>query len=221
MTVADRILHFYQNLALPSGLPEDVEVMNPYKDEKALQLATTFYQKFYNDQKERHILFGINPGRFGGGVTGVPFTDPIRLEEVCGIANDLDKKPELSSRFVYDVVAGYGGPEAFYEKFYISAISPLGFVQNGKNLNYYDIPNWKKLFADYAVERIKEQFDLPISREVAFCIGQGKNLDFLKQINQKYQFFKTIKTIPHPRWVMQYRLKRKEEFIQQYIDVLG
>lgn len=220
MTVADRILNFYNTLALPAGLPPDVIIMNPYKDEKALQLASTFYRKFYHDDREREVLFGINPGRFGGGVTGVPFTDPIRLAAACGIPNDLDKKPELSSRFIYDMILAFGGPEAFYSKYYFSAISPLGYIQNGKNLNYYDIPNWKKLFETYAVNRIKEQFDLPINRRRVYCIGQGKNLAFLEYLNQKYQLFDVIETVPHPRWVMQYRLKRKDEFVEQYLKVL-
>ena len=50
---------------------------------------------------QRHLLLGINPGRFGGGVTGIPFTDPIRLQNVCGIENNFEKKQELSSVFIY------------------------------------------------------------------------------------------------------------------------
>lgn len=220
MTVAQRIIQFYQHIQPPTGLPSRVVTLNPYKDEKACQLADSFYRKFYSDQQERYALLGINPGRFGGGVTGVPFTDPIRLEEDCGIPNDLDKKPELSSRFIYDVIQAYSGPEAFYGKFYFSAISPLGFVQDNKNLNYYDIPNWRDLFESYAVARIKEQFDLPINRNVVFCIGQGKNLQFLEYLNKKHKLFQTITTVPHPRWVMQYRLKRKEEFVAAYLQTL-
>jgi len=221
MTVADKILQFYQNLQPPAGLPEDVVVMNPYQEEAAWQITRTFYQQYYADNQERIILFGINPGRFGGGITGVPFTDPIKMEEVCGIPNDFDKKPELSSRFVYDMIEAFGGPVAFYKHFYISAMSPLGYIRDGKNLNYYDIKDWKSLFEQYAINRIKEQFDFPINRKIAFSIGQGQNLKFLEALNKKYDLFENIQTVPHPRWVMQYRLKRKDEFIQQYVEVLG
>ena len=34
-------------------------------------------------------------------------------------------------------------------------------------------------------------------------------------------FFERILPLPHPRWVMQYRRKRKEEFVGQYLGVLG
>lgn len=220
MTIADKIIHFCHSLATPDNLPDDVVVMNPYKDEKASLVARTFYQKFYNDENPRYMLLGINPGRYGAGVTGVPFTDPIRLQKSCGIPNSFDQKPELSSRFIYDVVHAYGGPSAFYGTFYFSAISPLGFVKNDRNLNYYDIPDWKKLFESYAVGCIREQLKFPVRSDVVYCIGQGQNLKFLTYLNEKYGFFGAIKTVPHPRWVMQYRLKRKDEFIMQYLEAL-
>lgn len=221
MTVADKIIRFYRSLSPPEGLPAEIGVMNPYKDDKANELAASFYQKYYKDKNPRFVLFGINPGRFGGGITGVPFTDPIRLEQDCGIVNDLDKKPELSSRFIYDVVTAFGGPEQFYGRYYISALSPLGFIKEGKNLNYYDIPGWRGLFEGYSADRIREQLDLPVRRDVAFCIGQGQNMKFLEYLNARHGFFRAIRTIPHPRWVMQYRLRRKQEFVEEYLTVLG
>ena len=62
---------------------------------------TAFYQKYYTDSQPRNFMFGINPGRFGAGITGVPFTDPVRLETECGIQNDFPKKQELSAQFVW------------------------------------------------------------------------------------------------------------------------
>jgi len=221
MTVAENILNFYQSLTPPSGLPPDVVVLNPYKDEQAMEACTLFYQKYYTDSRERIALFGINPGRFGGGLTGVPFTDPIHLEETCGIKNNLDKRPELSSRFIYEMIAAFGGPALFYHKFYLSAVSPIGFVREGKNLNYYDINGWPDIFEEYVVACIREQLELPISRKVAFSIGQGENLKYLNALNARYNFFDEIRTVPHPRWVMQYRLKRKTEFVHQYIESLS
>mgnify|MGYP000055974434 CR=1 FL=1 len=220
MTIADKILEFYSKLEPPTGLPADVVVMNPYRNTEAWRVTEEFYRRFYNDEKERVVLFGINPGRFGGGITGIPFTDPIHLESVCKIINPFNKRAELSSRFIYEMIEAFGGPENFYRKFFISAISPLGFIQNEKNLNYYDIENWKELFEEYVVKKIKEQLAFPLNRKVAYSIGQGQNLKYLSALNKKYQFFERIETVPHPRWVMQYRLKRKEEFINQYVQTL-
>lgn len=217
MSFAKSLMEYYQNLEAPIKLPREIEVMNPYQSKETFRLAATFYHKFYDDSNARIICFGINPGRFGAGLTGVPFTDPIRLEEDCGIPNDFDKKPELSTRFIYEMIHAYGGPKAFYSKFYISGVSPLGYLKDGVNINYYDLKGYKQLFEKYAVEQIVAQLKLNIRTDIAFSIGKGKNIEFLNWINKKHGFFKEILPLPHPRWVMQYRLKRKEEFVQEYV----
>ena len=185
-----------------------------------MTVVETFYRKYYSDTNERVLLFGINPGRFGGGITGIPFTDPIRLEELCGIPNVFDKKAELSSTFIYDMIEAFGGPSSFYAHFFITAVSPLGFVKDGKNLNYYDIPELRKGWEPFFLECIRNQLPLMKTNSVAFSIGQGKNVDYLKKLNDMRPSFTSIRPLPHPRWVMQYRLKRKSEFIQVYMDEL-
>tara|TARA_R110001606_G_scaffold360056_1_gene512642 strand:- start:47461 stop:47865 length:405 start_codon:yes stop_codon:yes gene_type:complete len=116
VTFAEQLLHFLSNLEWPE-VPEDVEVMNPYADATAWALTHTFYRKYYSDNQPRTLIIGINPGRFGGGVTGIPFTDPLKLQDVCGIENNLARKQELSSTFIYHMIAAFGGPEAFYKYF--------------------------------------------------------------------------------------------------------
>lgn len=218
MLFAEAVLQYYRQLGSPTNLPADVEVMNPYQNELTFEIASTFYRKYYSDDHERVILFGINPGRFGAGVTGVPFTDPLKLEEICDIPNDLEKKAELSSRFINEVIVAYGGPARFYAKYYISGVSPLGYLRAGINLNYYDIKGYKEMFEAYVVEQIEKQLVFGINRKIAFSIGKGLNIKYLKYINDKYQFFEEVLPLSHPRWVMQYRLKRKEEFITEYLE---
>src|SRR6187402_1121529 len=127
-TQAAAILDFYKGLDPSFPMPEGIAIMNPFADAGAWRLAKAFYEKFYADQRPRRLIFGINPGRFGAGVTGVPFTDPIRLEEKCGIASDLKKLPELSSIFIYAMIDVYGGVEKFYGDHFFTALSPLGFT---------------------------------------------------------------------------------------------
>ncbi|HKI46704.1 MAG TPA: uracil-DNA glycosylase family protein [Balneolales bacterium] len=218
--LANRILSFYKSLKPDFSLPRGVEVMNPFEEEDAAKIAGRFYQKYYDDINPRVILFGINPGRFGAGVTGVPFTDPIRLEQVCGIENHFDKKPELSSEFVYEVVDAYGGPALFYDHFFVSAVCPLGFTKDGKNLNYYDDKQLLKDTEPFIVETIREQIKMVDSPDVSFCLGKGTNFKYFVKLNEKHHFFKRIEPLPHPRWVMQYRRKRKNEFVKRYVDRL-
>jgi hypothetical protein len=220
-TFADHILDFLFHLKLPFKLPKGVEVMDVHQQPHIQNVCIAFYKKFYDDNNERHMMLGINPGRFGGGVTGIPFTDPIRLEKECGIKNDFTKKQELSSVFIYDTINAYGGSEKFYRNYYISAISPLGFVKDGKNLNYYDDKILKQSIGPFVINCINKQLLWGISRDVCFCIGEGENLKYLQQLNNKHQWFKEIKPVSHPRFIMQYKLKQKQAYIQQYLDAFA
>ncbi len=219
-TINSSILDFYQSLNTPDNLPKNIETMNPYLNTKTWVIVEKFYRKYYNDLNPRIALFGINPGRFGAGVTGIPFTDPIHLETHCQIKNEFDKRSELSSKFIYDLITAYGGSRKFYSKFFITGVSPLGYLQDGKNINYYELPGWKSIFETHVIKWIEEQLDF-LKRSFAICIGQGENFKYLNDLNKKHNFFSEIRPTPHPRWVMQYRLKRKEEYIQQFISALS
>lgn len=118
MVYAKHILSFLKGLCLESKLPAGVNVMNPYQNDVAFNLCEKFYKKYYNDTSQRTIILGINPGRFGAGLTGIPFTDPVKLEHECGIKNDLPKKRELSADFIYQMIHAYGGIQKFYNRFY-------------------------------------------------------------------------------------------------------
>ncbi|MEP7263365.1 MAG: uracil-DNA glycosylase family protein [Bacteroidota bacterium] len=219
-TFADRILHFYKNLQPEFKLPEGVEMMHPFKRREAWRLLSAFYKKFYSDNMPRTYIFGINPGRFGGGVTGIPFTDPLRLQEMCGIEHNLPHKPELSSDFIYRFIAAFGGVKYFYQHFFLTAICPLGFTQHGKNLNYYDS---KELFHNaksFIETTLKAQVKAGALQETAFCLGEGVNMKYFTLLNEELQLFKHIEPLPHPRWVMQYRRSKMEEYIKLYKDKL-
>jgi len=217
MTFADRILSFQKDLELKVRLPKGVRVLNPYLEEKALIPCEKFYRRFYNDDSERAIILGINPGRYGGGITGVPFTDPDKLEAL-GIPNDLPKKKELSANFIYEMIAAFGGAQKFYKKFYISAVSPLGFTKDEKNLNYYDLSGLFELLENFIVKCLRRQLSWRINQKVCYCLGEGKNFVFLNKLNKQYEFFSEIVPLPHPRFIMQYRTKRIKEFIALYLQ---
>jgi Domain of unknown function (DUF4918) len=217
MPLSKKILLFLKNLHLGVALPVGVEVMNPFKQEATFNLCKKFYNKYYSDNNPRYIVLGINPGRFGGGVTGIPFTDPVRLQNTCGIENDFPKKQELSSVFIYEMIHAFGGVQIFYDRFYISAISPLGFTKNNKNMNYYDDRQLENSIRNFVIECINRQLEFGISRKVAFCLGEGKNFVYFSKLNNEMNFFEKIVALPHPRFIMQYKLKKKEEYIARYL----
>ena len=201
-------------------LPDGVELLFPYDNPETMAAMRLFYSRYYSDARPRIFVFGINPGRFGAGITGVPFTDPIRLAEDCGIENAFQKKAELSSQFVYEVVHAYGGPEAFYRDIYITSVCPLGFTKDGKNYNYYDDRRLEKAVEPYIIDNIVRQKAIGALEETAVCLGEGQNYKYFTKINDEHGFFKTIVPLPHPRWVMQYRRRRMEEFKERYLIAL-
>jgi hypothetical protein len=226
MTFADRIIEFNKSLCFEGLLPDGISIMNPFRDNYIFEVSSAFYRKYYNDNKPRHLILGINPGRFGAGFTGVPFTDTKRLTLECGLDYSGPQTHEPSSVFVYEVIKEYGGPFRFYSDFYINSVCPLGFTltgPNGKeiNYNYYDSPELMKAVLDFIVESIRIQVEFGTAAEVCFCFGTGKNEKFLRKLNERHGFFKEIIALEHPRYVMQYKSRSKQDYISKYIDALS
>lgn len=222
MCFADQVIAFTRNLRPPDiALPPGFAWLFPYKQAETIQALTAFYQKYYSNDQQRVFLFGINPGRFGAGITGVPFTDPIRLKTECGIENDFPKKPELSAQFVWQFINAYGGAAAFCPNFYITSLSPLGFVKDGININYYDDRQLLRAVEPFMVWNLRTQLAFGARREAAICLGEGQNFKFFQKLNSMHGFFREIIPLPHPRWVMQYRRKKVDEFIGRYVQQLN
>jgi hypothetical protein len=226
-TFAGKIVSFCKDLDFGGPLPAGIKIMNPFRNNpEVLPAISKFYNRFYNDNKTRHMILGINPGRFGAGVTGIPFTDTTRLREKCGIEIPGLNSFETSSVFVYEMIDRYGGPEKFYGDFYISSVSPLGFTSSGRggkdvNYNYYDSRELTESILDFVTESIWKQIGFGIGRDVCFCLGTGKNFKFLKELNNRHRFFEKIEPLEHPRFIMQYRTKSKESYIESYINKLS
>jgi hypothetical protein len=219
-TFGDRVFRFYRSLEIPGKLPLGVRVMNPYKDIRKLAYIRKFVKKFYSDNRKRILVLGINPGRFGGGESGINFTDGTALKKFCGIESSLGEKRELSSVFVYDFIRQFGGAKKFYKSFFLSAISPLGFTKNGKNYNYYDDREFFEFIKGFIVDALNKQIKIGISRKVAVILGTGKNQKYLGELNKEYSFFDEYYVLEHPRYIMQYKKKSEKFYIQKYNRIL-
>jgi hypothetical protein len=226
-TLADKIIAFNSSLDYKGELPLGIKLMNPFKgSDKILSVSSSYYYKYYNDNYPRHLILGINPGRFGSGVTGIPFTDTKRLTTECGIKYSGKETHEPSSVFIYEVIEAYGGLVKFYNDFYISAVCPLGFTINDakgkeKNYNYYDSKELTNTLFPFMVENIKKQIAFGIETDICFCFGTGKNEKFLRLLNEEYGFFKSIIALEHPRYVLQYKSKSKQLYIDKYMNAFN
>lgn len=213
-----RLYRFYRHLRTPR-VPPGIAVMNPYANRGVAAGVLAFLDRYFSDDEPRVLVFGINPGRFGAGITGVTFTDPVALAEFCGIPNTLGHRRELSSVFIYEFIARYGGVRDFYKRFFLTAASPLGFLRRSLNLNYYDVPQLARAVTPFIVRSIEQQIAAGGRRDRALVIGKGQNLAFLQDLNERHRFFDSLHALEHPRAIMQYRRKRLEEYLDEYVQV--
>jgi len=225
MTFADKAIRFNKQLHYTGQpLPKGIRIMNPFTESpQALKVSKLFYNKYYHDNEKRHLILGINPGRFGGGLTGIPFTDPKRLKSECGIVYEGPVTHEPSSAYVYEMINKYGGPVAFYKKFYINSPCPLGFTTvdaNGreKNYNYYDSKELTLAVKDFMIASIHKLIALGVYTDRCFCFGTGKNIQFLNKLNEEHHFFKQIVPLEHPRFIMQYKNLSRDLYIDKYLS---
>ena len=220
-TFGSRIIEFYEHLKPPRLTGLGVEALFPFRDPLVRQCTTAFYRKFFDDRTPRTFIVGINPGRFGGGTTGIPFTDPVSMERQLGIPNPFPKRRELSAEFVEALIDRFGGPGEFYGRFFITAASPVGFTKDGKNHNYYDSPTLLAAVKPFIVRTLREQLAFGARREVAIVLGTGKNFDFISRLNEEEEFFERLECVEHPRFIMQYRRPKVSQFLDKYEALLS
>ncbi len=222
---ADRVIRFNKELEFSAPLFNGIQAMNPFKgNPEIIPIIEAFYGKFYGDNRKRKIILGINPGRLGAGVTGIPFTDTKRLTENCGIGIESVKSHEPSSVFIYELIDAYGGSTKFYQDFYINSVCPLGFIEKNKkgnwiNRNYYD---YKELFLEtksFIIASLKKQIGFGIDTSACYVLGK-KNAEFLKIINDEQHLFDDIIAFDHPRYIIQYKMKEMDKYVSEYLAKL-
>lgn len=195
--------------------------MNPYTERPVQGYLKSFLNKYFDDDRPRVAVLGINPGRFGAGVTGITFTDPVALADACGIPNHLPRNRELSSIYVYDVIDHMGGPEHFYQKFFLSAVCPLGFTREGVNLNYYDDRELERAMTPFIVSSVEQHIAIGCRRDHVVILGRGDNARFFSRLNEKHGWFGEVHAVDHPRFIMQYRRRHLDEYLAQYATLLS
>lgn len=195
--------------------------MNPYRDRLVMRHVDAFLGRYFDDNRTRLLIVGINPGRFGAGITGVTFTDPVALQDFCAIPNHLQRRRELSSIFIYDVIERLGGAGVFYESVFLTAICPLGFTHSGKNVNYYDDRDLERAVTPFIVRTMRRQISLGCRTDHVVVLGRSSNARYLQRMNQIHGWFENIHVLDHPRPIMQYRRKRVGEYVREYATLIG
>lgn len=225
-TWAEKIIAFNRDLQYTGTLPPGFGVMNPYLDNpETMVVMQAFYRKYYGDSNQRKFIIGINPSRHGAGVTGVPFTDTKRLESVCGIKMLSARTHEVSSVFLYDMITAWGGPEDFYQRFYINSPFPLAIVRHVKedtwlNANYYDDPKLFEMVKPFMIASMKQHIGLGLDTSEVYILGK-KNAQFISKLNKAEKLFEKAVVLDHPRFIQQYKSKDKQWYIDKYLTALS
>ncbi|AIM36450.1 hypothetical protein KO02_06855 [Sphingobacterium sp. ML3W] len=225
-TLAEKIIEFNKNLHYTGDIPNDFRILNPYLDNpETLTVMQQFYNKFYHDDVSRKFIIGINPSRHGAGITGIPFTDTKRLEQVCGISMKSAYSHEISSVFLYDMIKEFGGAAEFYQKFYINSPFPLAIVRRTKegkwiNANYYDDKYLFDAVKPFMVNTLIKHINIGLDTKEVFVLGK-KNATFIEKINKEGKLFEKLTVLEHPRYIQQYKSRDRDLYIEKYISVLS
>lgn len=230
MTLADRLLDHVLSFSLHGvKLPPGVGVLDPFHGEhgnEVQRIVSEFHRAFFSDDRQRLLMLGINPGRLGAGSTGLSFTDTKRCESDLLIPVTGLRTHEPSSDFFYRMIRAASGADAFYSQVYVHAICPLGFVKHGGagkdiNLNYYDDPALEKAVTPFVENWLRTLVTCGMRTDVVFCIGTGKNATYFKKLNDRLKLFERIVPLEHPRFVMQYKAKQLDLYIDKYVSALA
>jgi hypothetical protein len=71
---------------------------------------------------------------------------------------------------------------------------------------------------DFIIGNIRKQIAIGVETDICYCFGTGKNETFLRNLNEEYHFFTKIVALEHPRFVMQYKARSKQFYIDKYIE---
>lgn len=221
----EKIMKFNLSLKYEGSLPEHIRVMNPFEKGSLIpEIATKFYRKYYHDHNPRKVILGINPGRLGAGATGIPFTDTVRLNEVCGIPFNKFHSNEPSAVFMYKMIERYGGANLFYGDYYINSISPLGFLMKNQrgnyiNCNYYDHADLLSSSKSFMLKSLHHQMSWGLENRTVIILGK-KNAVYIKEINDEHRIFENIEVLEHPRFIVQYKRRYMDDYIDAYLEKL-
>jgi hypothetical protein len=72
----------------------------------------------------------------------------------------------------------------------------------------------------FVLKTLRDQIAFGLNTKVAYCLGEGKNFKFLSSLNAQHQFFESIIPLAHPRFIMQYKRKTINFYIEDYIAKL-
>lgn len=174
--------------------------------------AEQFIQQYLPEPLPQTVILGLNPGRSGAGLTGIPFLDFRSLANLLPDTPLPRNDTEPSANFFHRVVQNVG-VEKFYRTFYVSNVAAVGFLRDGKNCNYPELPTAaqrvieERFLAEMA--QLQPKRIIALGREVEATVQRLFPDDSVR-----------ISHLPHPSWIMTYRLREAQSWVRRYTQML-
>lgn len=157
------------------GMDKNWRILNPYATN--FEYFEFFANKYYADNNFRNIIFGLNPGRFGCGKTGITFTDEKILKSKLKYPRNISQpdKEKTATRIYSVVEETFGGDlDLFFSKYFMSNIFPFGAIDlNGNNVVFNDLMKVSSV-RDFSLDFVENTLRLFNPRRV-LCIGLGSH----------------------------------------------
>jgi len=170
----------------------------------------TFCHQYYGSAVPRVVLCGINPGRHGAGKTGIPFVDYKSLSQLISGVDRQDS--ESSAKFFFQVMRRFG-VNNFSHSFYVTNVASVGFMRDGKNLNYNELPK-------SALKMVERNFlqEMEIVQPThVISLGEVVQQTVRKLLPASVD---CSMRLPHPSWITTYRGKEMDKWVMWYLAVL-
>ena len=217
-TIAEEYFDFYAIFTEKysgSLQSRNVKILSYFIDNK--DNIIKFHKKYVEPNSPKIVICGINPGRNGAGLTGIPFIDFESLSKMIPDIKENDWEP--SAKFFFSIIQEFG-IEAFYRNFHVTNISWFGFsrINKPKNVNYFDNDISTEIatclinkFVE-EIELINPDYIIPLSKHVLYE---------LESLKKKCRIRAEIGTrLNHPSWVTTYRSNDLTSGRQKYVDTL-
>jgi hypothetical protein len=172
-----------------------------------------FHKKYIEPNSPKIVMCGINPGRLGAGVTGIPFIDTLSLSKL--VPNINNPKSEKSAKFFFSIIEEIGVNE-FYKNVHVTNMSWFGFynIDTGKNVNYNSLP---VEIQNVLIEKFVEEMDF-IKPTLIIPISDVVNWELLYNLKPKNRLNAEIgHRLFHPA----YRLVVRKTYIDTLNQLLN
>ena len=79
----------------------------------------------------------------------------------------------------------------------------------------------KRAVTPFILSTLEQQIALGGRRDRAIVFGTGENFKFLERLNRAHGLFDSLEAVDHPRFIMQYRRKKLDQYLARYAEVFS